>query len=371
MEKVLLAGIIFVLAVAGCDKTAEEAAETPEAAAETGGLPERFVANYRGTVGEDLGATMALVKEGNRLSGYYFYDRAGDYLMLKGKMLGEESFRLRETSSGGDSTGVFEGRFAGADSLFGDWQSPKGRSFAFRFSGGLQPYAFRTEALKETDSTRKLHYMLDVRYPVMEYPEKPEVARNFNLLVAGAVGSAKSAFDEYFYEELSMVQKGDPFFSPVRSLHARPSWMCVSAPALSLRLYFDQYTGGAHGAATVRASNFSLEENRELFLEDIFDPETDYLQFLSAYHADELREQYPALEGATVMFAQGLAPRRENFSSFYLSPKGLRTQFQTYQVGPHAAGAPVVRVPFKELEPYLKEATVLRKLRVPAPPESS
>lgn len=367
MGKFLLVVIITLTAAAGCRKTAEETAETTEAPAENAGLPDRFVGNYRGFVGEDLGATMALVKDGKTLTGYYFYDRVGDYLTLEGKMLGEESFRLHETGYNGDSSGVFEGRFAGTDSLFGDWKGPKGRKFEFRFSGSLRPYAFRTETVEQTDTSRKLHYMLALSYPVMEYPEQPEIARNFNLAVAGRVGAAKSEFDEYFFEELSMVEKGDPFFSPVRSLYARPSWLCLSEPAVSLRVYFDQYAGGAHGAASVASINYSLEERRELFLEDLFRPEKDYLQFLSSFHADELKEQQPGFEHNTVMFAQGLTPDRENFRGFYLSPKGLLTQFQTYQIGPHAVGAPVVRVPYKELAPYLKEDAVLRSIHQPGP----
>ena len=49
------------------------------------------------------------------------------------------------------------------------------------------------------------------------------------------------------------------------------------------------------------------------------------------------------------MLRSGTAPEAENFSSFALTPEGIRIFFQPYQVAPWAAGPQVVDIPLDAL----------------------
>lgn len=113
--------------------------------------------------------------------------------------------------------------------------------------------------------------------------------------------------------------------------------------------------GAAHPNNYVNTVNYNVQTNKLLAINDLFKPDSDYLETLSTISNTELTEQYKK-EGAGYedsFIADGVAPKKENFQFFLLGEKGITLVFPPYQVGPYAAGTRMVEIPFAEVSNIL------------------
>jgi hypothetical protein len=118
----------FVLAIAlgGCPKK-EEATSGPvpdTAVASSPALPASFDRFYRGTIGDGLGVTMHLTKNGATLVGTYAYDSTKRDISLTGT-IDDKALALSETVDG-RSTGSFKGAVSNDGRLVGTWADAAG-----------------------------------------------------------------------------------------------------------------------------------------------------------------------------------------------------------------------------------------------------
>ena len=109
---------------------------------------------------------------------------------------------------------------------------------------------------------------------------------------------------------------------------------------------------GAHGAYLLNTFTFNLESGQQITLQDIFDPNTDYLTALSKMALQKLREQPDSYD--EYMASVGVTPKEENFAAFAPEPEGLRLFFSPYQVAPWAYGMPEVLIKWDELQNVLR-----------------
>jgi hypothetical protein len=91
-----------------------------------------------------------------------------------------------------------------------------------------------------------------------------------------------------------------------------------------------------------------------LKLSDVFKPGAKYLQALSTYCVAELKKQSKE-KGADGMLDDssiktGAAPTAANYRSWAITRQGLGINFDPYQVGPYAAGAQFVNVPYSAIK---------------------
>jgi len=100
--------------------------------------------------------------------------------------------------------------------------------------------------------------------------------------------------------------------------------------------------GAAHPGLNSMTLNYDLGQGRELTLGDLFLPNSNYLETISAYCITELSKQ-PFFDGP---FSEGAKPTSENYRNWNITPDGLMITFDTYQVGPGAAGPQQVNVPY-------------------------
>jgi hypothetical protein len=91
--------------------------------------------------------------------------------------------------------------------------------------------------------------------------------------------------------------------------------------------------------------NYDLGAGKELVLNDLFLPGSNYLQRISSVCSAELSEQ-PFFDGS---FMSGADPIHENYRNWNIAPQGLVITFDEYQVAPYAAGAQTILVPYGEL----------------------
>jgi len=115
---------------------------------------------------------------------------------------------------------------------------------------------------------------------------------------------------------------------------------------LSIRFTIAGIIGGsAHGYLYHRVLNYDLDSGETLDLADLFLPETNYLEQLSAYTRSALTKRLTNKS----MIAAGTEPTADNFKNWNLKPLGVLITFEEYQVAPYVFGAQTVLVPYAAL----------------------
>lgn len=107
-------------------------------------------------------------------------------------------------------------------------------------------------------------------------------------------------------------------------------------------------TGGAHGTILFYSVNVDRSNQHRLQLADIFDSNTEYLDYIAA----RARSELASILGAESVFLKGLAPTESNFRVFTLNDSSITFHFPPYQVAAYAAGPQSVTIPYQDLGPY-------------------
>ncbi|RMF60527.1 MAG: DUF3298 domain-containing protein [Calditrichaeota bacterium] len=121
-----------------------------------------------------------------------------------------------------------------------------------------------------------------------------------------------------------------------------------SPELISLLISISEYTGGAHGNLRFRTLNYtSIERNfRELTLNELFLPNSNYVDILSRLCVNDLK-----IQGASLITSQQVKTFSESdFSEFTINPAGLTIYFAPYEVGAYAEGPYQVFIPFNLLK---------------------
>ena len=108
------------------------------------------------------------------------------------------------------------------------------------------------------------------------------------------------------------------------------------------------YTGGAHGNLEITTTTYDMKRGALIDLYDVFENLDTALDVMSRYCTKALTKSLGDMYNDD-MLRSGTAPEAENFSSFALTPEGIRIFFQPYQVAPWAAGSQVVDIPLDAL----------------------
>jgi hypothetical protein len=105
--------------------------------------------------------------------------------------------------------------------------------------------------------------------------------------------------------------------------------------------------GAAHPGHYSISVNYDLANGREVTLDELFLPGTDYLTTLSEICKNDILTRNPGFE----TFISGADPLPENYTRWNLSNEGfLVITFDEYQVAPYAAGSQTVTIPFSALQ---------------------
>jgi hypothetical protein len=116
----------------------------------------------------------------------------------------------------------------------------------------------------------------------------------------------------------------------------------------SLKFDFMGYAdGAAHTYRYSKTFNYDLERGEKLSLEDLFRPDSNYLETVSSHCIFELSKRDIGFYGG---FEQGAEPTSKNYRNWNITSNGLMITFDEYQVAPYAAGAQTVTVPYMELQ---------------------
>jgi hypothetical protein len=115
----------------------------------------------------------------------------------------------------------------------------------------------------------------------------------------------------------------------------------------SLKFDFRFYSdGAAHPGLYSITLNYDLGQDRELALQDLFLPNSSYLEAIANYCVTELSKN-PGFEDP---WTEGAKPTLENYHNWNITPDGLLITFDMYQVAPGASGPIQVLVPYSQLQ---------------------
>lgn len=336
-------------------------------------LKETFV----GAMDGRLNIQMALERKGDKLTGSYFYDRAGAFnvaekiLSLEGRIDKEGNVILTETTqnfeTGGEQkTGEFKGKLDGVSvdgetrlRFSGVWTSAKDKKqlpFDLR-ELGHDLGGLKLEEKKQKSADRKLRLEVETTAPQLA-GEDAGRAGKFNqavtAFVAQRTGEFKKAVDEMAREDAALAAKSGKEQSPPpssqgNSMDVGYEVVAANKDFISALFYFSEFTGGAHPNTTTASFTYDLNRNAVANLSDLFLPRSNYLKVISDYAIRELKKVKTVSDAET-----GAAAKPENFHSWNITPAGLKITFDRYQVGAYAVGEHEVVVPYSVLKPIIK-----------------
>lgn len=376
MKKLLLV-ILLIAAIAGaaCRRTSSPSATaTPSPAASPveqlnhlagGATPPPQTKYFKGSIGSSLDLQMKLVRDGDNLTGSYFYQKVGTRITLRGTVDKNGNLTLEEFDPSGKQTGVFKGLWT-VDSqdnlirLVGNWSKPPGekgddKKTAFsvheepiNLSGGVEVIAKQIK-----DSNKKLNYEIDAQYPQFTGGAANPNFEKFNQTVRAAVTKEVAEFKKSMAPEEG--EEPPPEGSMGSDLGIGYEIALAQDDLVSVR--FDvgsYYQGAAHPNSYTQVVNYDLKNGKPIKLADLFQPGAKYLQAISAFCIAELKKQSGDKGLLEDQIKEGAAPTAKNYQSWTISKKGLGINFDAYQVGPYAAGPQFVLVPYSALKDLIK-----------------
>ena len=320
---------------------------------------------FRGTIANDLSIEMNLMRDGDRLSGSYFYPRVGKDIALVGTVDSGGNVSLTESDASGKQTGIFKGKWKPAtdspdpslNEIEGKWTRPDG-SKETDFLLWQQPLEFSEtirvvpKVIKEANKDKL--YTVEAEYPQIEGdPRFDGFNREARSLMFKDVAAFKSA---------ETMQEGDepsglPGETQNWTLNARYDFRYATDDLISLEFVEGAYSrGAAHGNHLTQVLNYDVKNGKKLALADLFNAKAKYLVVISDYCLKELKER--AKQEDSMIFADqlqsGAGPHADNYRAWAITKKGLWITFDPYQVAAYAAGPQYVLVPYSTLKDVIR-----------------
>jgi len=328
-----------------------------------GGITPTETWYFKGSIGSALGLQMKLVRQAEKLTGTYFYQRVGTKIDVRGTIDSGNNVVLEEFDPNGKQTGVFKGVWKTGDNglieIAGNWTRPDG-SKAAAFSIQQEPVEFTNGveiiARQIKEKNKKLKYEIDVEYPQLTGSTDPNLEK-FNQAARALVTKQVNAFRAQMTESAA---EETPVESETGSdLGAGYTIALAQDELISVQFDIGGYSAGAaHPNSYSDVINFDLRNGKQLKLADLFKPGAKYLQTLSAYCIQDLKKQSKA-KGEDGMLdndwvQRGAAAEANNFRSWTITKNGIGINFDSYQVAPYAAGPQFVLVPYSALKEISK-----------------
>lgn len=298
-----------------------------------------FHLRFHGSIGTTSTVRMELAREGDRLTGTYYYEKVGKDIALAGTVRDDGTAELEETV-GGKPTVTFRGRLAersAPPSLLafeGTWSRPDGgRNLPFllvedspQLPAEFRPVAEVAKARFATGGSG------EAVFPRIAGTRAPGVLK-FNALVRQA--ATKAIADDGSVE--------------IRVAYAYDH---LSADLASVALSTWVHDGGAHGNYVTSSLNVDLRTGRAFRVLDLFRPGSDGLARLSRACVARLKEKLGP-DADAKWIEKGAAPDEVTYGDAGVTAEGVVVRFPPYAVAPYASGGQEVTVAWEELSAVL------------------
>ncbi|MDX6497350.1 MAG: hypothetical protein QOG23_610 [Blastocatellia bacterium] len=321
---------------------------------------------FRGTIANNLAIEMTVTRDGDRLTGTYFYPKVGKNINLAGTVDKDGNVELKESDESGKNTGVFKGKWKPAtdspdpalNEIEGKWSKPDGtKETAFQVL--QQPLAF-TAAVRVTpkvikEANKAKHYTVDAEYPQIEGDARFD---NFNREARNLITKDVAAFRTSETSEETDAGSETPAETLDSTLDIGYEIRYATDDLISVEFTEGSYErGAAHGNSGTTVVNYDVKNGKKLALADLFNPRSNFLSLISEYCLKDLRERSKKDKDAMFdeeMMKSGASARADNYRAWAITKKGLWITFDPYAVAPYAAGPQHVLVPYSALKDILK-----------------
>jgi hypothetical protein len=376
-KQILFASALMLfLALSGCRKAATTNEQAPAGSGDAERVhPESGVTSpvetrfFKGSIGNALDLQMKLVRDGDKLTGSYFYQKVGTKIDLRGTIDEGGNVVLQEFDPAGKQTGLFTGLWKqnsdGVIAISGNWTKPnsdKKTAFALlqepiEFANGVEIVA---KQIKEKN--KKLKYEVDVAYPQLTGSVDPNYEK-FNQTIRSLINRKVSEFKKEMTptaaDELTPEESPAPEESSGSDITIGYEVALAKDDLVDIEFTVSSYSAGAaHPNSYTEVVNFDLKNGKSLKLADLFSPGAKYLQTLSTYCIQDLKKQAKE-QGQDAMvdddwIKRGAGAELTNYDNWTITRKGLGITFDPYQVASYAAGPQSVVVPYSALKEIIK-----------------
>src|SRR5881628_1271458 len=293
---------------------------------------------FRGTIAagaNNLKIEMTLVRDGERVSGSYFYPKVGKNIELNGTVDKDANVDLREKDDSRKETGIFKGKWKtavepyelGMANIAGKWSRPDGAKET-TFELTQQPIDFSAAAARFVakvikEANKQSRYRIDVVYPQIEGDARFD---KFNKEARAMVTKNVAAFKTSETSNETDAGSEIPTETQTSTLDSDYQIRLAADDLISIEFTESAYSrGAAHPNSYTTVLNYDVRNGKKLALADLFNSKANYLSVISAYCLKSLKQQ--AKNGDSMltddMIDTGAAPRAENYKAWAITRKGL------------------------------------------------
>ncbi len=196
--------------------------------------------------------------------------------------------------------------------------------------------------------------------PLTESPIPQENIATKSFVKITCPDTDKLEVNKIIKEKIAQILAGEGM-SKATVVSAMPeeidiNWLeidCVSVRSdnliFALKFNISSYgEGAAHPNQDTKTLNYSIIDQKELGLKDLFKPDSDYLKLLSQLSRTHLKERLD--ERYFQMIDEGTLPKETNFSSFLVEKTGLTIFFNPYEVAPYSKGTQEILILSSEMK---------------------
>jgi hypothetical protein len=303
-----------------------------------------------------------LYRINDKFSGTYYYNSTEEAIDVTGEMDKTHFLKLTHSDNEGTELEVLSGNFR--DSSFSGTWSSKGKVLAFRAAAkhdnsGLTFDYIYTEGSKklpknEENYREELQYDAATVWPTAGSTNAAAALIKQEIFKDFGEKSGQGEIGKVMIKEKNDILNGDKSKEGIEtyalSRKIQVEYRSEELLTLSTFLYVDG--GGAHGNYGTAYINIDLAHNRVLELSDVIDTLAcrDLLssllekKFRASYGVKKEEKLSEYLFGDEIEF-------NDNFS---LTSKGIRFNYNPYEIAAYAFGEISLYIPFKELSSCLK-----------------
>ena len=211
----------------------------------------------------------------------------------------------------------------------------------FTFTDAFSTSLVTAKESSITQNSKKYHYNVTAKYPLIEGGEYGAGNNKFNKLMDNTINKKiKEFISDVKHDDIGIDELPEELRNYTMDIKSSFSEPFPGIATVEFETY-SFYAGRAHPLTVLEAMNFDLRNGKVLQLQGLFSKKPEYLNSLSSYCKKHSK--------VPISFEEGIEPKPENFENFLITKTGLKIIFNAYQIAPYAAGPSDVTIPFSYL----------------------